>query len=103
MNYSLGYITAASKTEAKEIVLTLLEEGLIACGNILPASESYYIWEGEIEKATEYVIIVKTKSKRHSKIVHAVQEMSSYQCPCIVFVPIEDASSSFLNWLDENC
>lgn len=103
MRYSFGYITAPTKSEARNIVLALLEEGLIACGNILPVAESYYVWEGKIERSTEYIVILKTKPSRHSKIIRRVQELHSYKCPCIVFLPIEDASSEFLNWLDRSC
>lgn len=64
MKFSLGYITAPTKTEAKEIVMELLERQLVACANILPGVESYYVWDEEIQKEKEVVIILKTQQKK---------------------------------------
>jgi periplasmic divalent cation tolerance protein len=103
MKLSLGYITAPTKAEAKEIAVSLVEEGLVACANIIPGVESYFLWESEMAKATEYVIILKTKAKNQDKIVRFVKELHSYDCPCVVFMPIEGGNEDFLNWVEGSC
>jgi len=103
MKLSLGYITAPTKAEAKEIAVSLVEEGLVACANVIPGVESYFLWEGEMAKATEYVIILKTKAKNQDKIVRFVKELHSYECPCVTFMPIEGGNEDFLNWVEESC
>ena len=103
MKLSIGYITTPTKTEAKGIVLELLEEGLIACGNIIPGAESYFVWDDEIAKANEYVIILKTRTKNENKIIKLVKKMHSYQCPCIVFTSLNDGNPDFLRWIDRSC
>ena len=103
MKLSIGYITAGSKPEAKEIVLDLLERELITCANIIPGAESYFMWEGEVSKASETVIIIKTRQKNEGKIIKAIRKIHSYECPCIVFTSIENGDPEFLSWIEGGC
>ena len=103
MKLSLGYITAPTKAEAKEIVLGLLEGGLIACANIMDGAESYFVWDGEINHAKECVIIFKTREGNEKKIIKYVKSVHSYECPCIVFVDLENGNPDFLGWVAESC
>ena len=42
----------------------LVEERLAACVNLLPAMESIYRWEGQIERESERQVIIKTARER---------------------------------------
>jgi len=103
MKLSLGYITTPTKTEAKDIALELLESGLVACCNIISGVESYFVWEEEIVKADETVVIFKTRTRNENKIIRLVKEMHSYECPCVVFMPIEEGNPEFLKWVERSC
>ncbi len=103
MKLSLGYMTAPTKAEAKEIVLALLEEELIACANIIPGVESYFPWEDGIQKATEVVVVLKTRVKNEDKIIRLVRELHSYECPCVVFTSLQHGNKDFMGWVDQNC
>lgn len=103
MKLSLGYITIPTKKEAKDIAMELLEEGLIACANIIPTSEAYFVWEGEVSKATESVLFIKARAKNEQKIIRLVREMHSYDCPCIIFTSIENGDPEFCKWVDKSC
>jgi len=103
MKLSLGYITAPTKVEAKEIVLALLEEGLIACANILNGADSYFVWNEEISHTKEVVIFLKTRVKNEDKIIRLIRSMHSYECPCIVFTSLEHGNSDFLKWVKDSC
>lgn len=102
MKLSLGYITCPTKAEAKNIVLALLEERLIACGNILEGAESYYWWDGVIQKAKEQVVIIKTRTKNENKIIRLVNELHSYECPCITFLSLDHGHPDFLRWVEHH-
>ena len=52
--------TAGSKDEARKIARALVERLLAACVNIVPQVASIYRWEGEIEEAEEWLLIIKT-------------------------------------------
>ena len=103
MKLSLGYITFPTKSEAKNAVLALLEERLIACANIIDGAESYFFWDDEIQQAREIVVIFKTRQKNEDKIIRTVRELHSYEIPCVVFTPLEYGNPEFLNWVEENC
>lgn len=103
MKLSLGYITFPTKTEARQITLSLLEEELIACANIIDGVESYFQWDGEIQKAQEVVVIIKTRVKNEDKIIKFIRQHHSYDCPCVVFTSLDHGNSNFLKWVDQAC
>ncbi len=103
MKLSTGYIVATNKAEAKEIAEVLLEEELISCANIIPSIDSYFIWEGEIQKAKEIAIIIKTKQKNEEKIIKIVKQIHQYKVPCVTFSSIEYGNMDFLKWINKNC
>ena len=99
MAFSPVYVTTESKKEARTIARTLLEERLIACANIIESMQSLYWWEGKIEDSDEAVLIVKTRATHLSALTARVKDLHSYDCPCIVALPITDGSTDYLSWL----
>jgi len=95
------YMTAGHKDEAKRIGKALLEERLAACVNILDGMTSMYWWEDEVQEDEETVLIAKTRADLFERLVDRVRELHSYDCPCIVSLPIEDGDAGFLEWLAE--
>lgn len=100
MKLSLGYLTFPTKSEAKNMALALLKERLIACANILPGAESYFVWENKIEKANETVVLLKTRTSNEDKIIRFIKEHHSYKCPCVVFVSLDHGNPEFLRWIE---
>ena len=43
-----------NEVEATAMVRDLIEDRLIACGNILPGMRSIYCWEGEVQDCLLY-------------------------------------------------
>ena len=41
-------VTAGSETEATNIARALVEQGLVACVNVLPGVRSIFQWEGKV-------------------------------------------------------
>lgn len=93
------YITAGSAKEAGEIAGVLIEERLVACANIIDRIRSLYWWEGEVKDVPEAVLIVKTTAERVEAVVARVKELHSYDCPCVVALPIEAGNPDFLDWI----
>ena len=61
----LVYTTYPSLVEAEKGGRKIVEAGLAACVNIVPAMRSIYRWKGAIETADEVVMIVKTRASAH--------------------------------------
>lgn len=95
------YITAANMQEAKIIGRMLVEKRLAACVNLLDAMHSMFWWEGTVQESREVVLIAKTTRRLVSALTAAVKECHSYECPCIVSLPIEAGNSAFLKWISD--
>ncbi|HRR31151.1 MAG TPA: divalent-cation tolerance protein CutA [Candidatus Sumerlaeia bacterium] len=101
MEHRIIYMTAPNRTEAEKIALLLLKERLIACANICDGIQSHYRWKGNIESASETVIIVKTVEPLVSRAIEKVKSVHPYDCPCIVSLPIQAGLQTYLNWIEE--
>lgn len=98
------YITAENIHEAKKIGRMLVEKRLAACVNLIDAMQSMYWWEGVVQESRETVLIAKTTRRLVPALIAAVKENHSYECPCIVSLPIEAGNTTFLKWIaDETC
>jgi periplasmic divalent cation tolerance protein len=99
-DYKLFYMTCKNKVEANKIAYALVKKDLVACANIIPNIKSYFKWNNKkINALNENILIGKTVKKNINKITLYVKKISSYDCPCIVFVDIENGNKEFLNWI----
>jgi len=96
------YMTTSSDQEAKMIGKQLVEKRLAACVNILPQMESFYWWEGKVDNSNECVLIAKTTKARVQSLTAVVKALHSYDCPCVVTLPIDQGNPDYMNWLKEN-
>ena len=99
MAVNFVYMTAGSKAEAQKIGNALVEDRLAACVNILDNMQSIYRWEEGIQQDAEVVLIAKTTDNLVSALVDRVKSLHSYDCPCIVSLPILDGYPPFLDWV----
>ena len=99
MKIYLIYITAQNYSEAKKISTLLIKERYVACVNIIKSVDSIYRWKGKIINTKESVIIAKTDKKTISKLIKKIKLIHSYDCPCIVAVPIVNGNNDFLKWV----
>lgn len=97
----LVYITTSGLKEATDIANVLVSERLAACANIIDNMHSIYQWKGELQKDNEAVLIVKTTATKISDLITRVKSLHSYECPCIVCLPVTDGIPDFLTWVAE--
>jgi periplasmic divalent cation tolerance protein len=94
--------TAASEEVAHKIARHLVERRAAACVNIVPHITSIYRWQGHVEEAREWLLIVKTTAAAFGQVSHAIAELHSYEVPECVCLPIEDGSPAYLEWIAES-
>ena len=94
------YMTAADEDEARRIGRALVEEKLAACVNVIPGMRSIYRWRGEVHDDREVVVIAKTREALVEALVARVKELHSYDCPCVVALPIVAGNPDFLAWIE---
>jgi len=95
----LVYMTAGSTEEAHMIGEALVAEQLAACVNLIDGMTSIYRWEGQVRCDTETVIIAKTTQQQVMPLTARVKTLHSYECPCIVALPIDAGNVEFLSWI----
>ena len=100
MKIHLVYITTKDKAEARRIGRHLVETKLVACVNIIDHVNSMYFWNGEFQDNQEAVIIAKTNQERLSDLIDTVKARHSYECPCVVTIPLSDGNPDFLKWVE---
>jgi len=100
MPQSMIYITAGSREEALGIGRALVKARLAACANVLAGMTSIYWWDGAVNENQEASLIVKTRSDLVDRLVQKVKELHSYDCPCVVALPIGGGNPQFLEWIE---
>lgn len=99
MTCSLIYITARDVDEAKVLGRALVEARLAACANVLPGIVPIYRWEGEVHEGEEAVLIAKTRTELVERAIAFIEARHSYECPCVVALPIVAGNPAFLDWI----
>jgi periplasmic divalent cation tolerance protein len=99
MSYLIVLVTAPTREEAVKIIRTLLEEKLIACGNIVDPVYSLFWWKGKVKEEKEVLVIMKSHEKLFKKLSGRVREIHSYDVPEILALPIVDGSPSYFDWM----
>jgi periplasmic divalent cation tolerance protein len=87
--------------EAARVVRVLVEERLIACGNLVPGARSIYRWEGAIADQPEVLAILKTRKQDWAALMSRLHELHSYSVPECVAVRIAAGAPRYMAWLDE--
>ncbi len=93
------YMTCADKDEARHIGRVLVESRLAACVNILDQMESLYWWDGAVQNDQETVLIAKTTTEKVPQLKKQVVSLHSYECPCIVSLPIDGGHEAYMEWI----
>jgi periplasmic divalent cation tolerance protein len=94
--------TAASEEEARKIARHLVERRIAACVNILPQVTSIFRWQGNVDEAQEWLLIVKTTAAAFGHVREVIAELHSYELPECISVAIDDGSPAYLQWIAES-
>ena len=95
----LIYATFPDEKIAEMVGEVLVDQGLVACVNILPGMVSIYVWEGKRQRDAEVVMIAKTRSRQLDAIVRTIKARHPHATPAIVAVDIAGGSTDFLRWV----
>jgi periplasmic divalent cation tolerance protein len=93
--------TADSGPAAERIATELVNRRLAGCVQIVGPIQSVYRWKGAVERAEEWLLLIKTAAERYAAVEAAIREIHSYEQPEIIATPITAGSAGYLAWLRE--
>lgn len=100
----LLYTTWPDEASALSVAETLLGEKLIACANILGASQSVYVWQGKLQRDQEVVALFKTTASLAPVVRDRLTKLHPYDEPCVLALDVQTGASAqgFLQWLADS-
>ena len=98
-----GYLrvetTTGSRDEADRIAAAVVAARTAACAQVYGPVTSTYRWRGAVERAEEYLVVMKTTAARYPELEDQVSGLHSYDVPEIVAVPLAAGSPAYLTWM----
>lgn len=93
--------TTPTQEEAEKLAQKIVEAKLGVCVQILPQMKSFYFWEGQIQRESEHLVLIKTLSEKYELLEKFILNNHSYTVPEIVAFSAEKVSESYLSWTKE--
>jgi periplasmic divalent cation tolerance protein len=96
-------ITITTTTDSREalekIGRQLLKQRLIACIQVVGPIKSFYWWKGNVEEASEWLGIMKSRKSLYAQVEAEVRSHHSYEVPEIVAVELSDVLPAYGDWV----
>ena len=94
------FTTFANADDAARVVRVLVEERLVACGNLVPGVRSLYRWEGKIADQAEVMVLMKTRKQDWTALISRLHELHPYDTPECIAVRIAAGAPKYMAWLE---
>ena len=101
MSAALIWSPFESEEAAARAAAQLLDEGLIACANLIPGVRSLYVWKGERGEARECGALFKTEAGLLDKAVARLAAIHPYETPAIAGWRADAVPPTTATWLGE--
>jgi periplasmic divalent cation tolerance protein len=95
-------VTVPDPEGAETLVRQLVEEGVVACGSIVPGITSLYRWQGRVERESETLVVFKTTATGAEKLVARVPQLHPYDVPEVLVLPVEGGHGPYMKWISES-
>ena len=93
------FSTCPDEASARTICAALVEEGLVACVNLLPQVTSIYRWQGELKEEGETLAILKLPTGGFPALEEKLAALHPYEVPEIVALPVTAVHAKYLAWV----
>jgi periplasmic divalent cation tolerance protein len=101
MSDFMQVVTTVDSEESAELLARgIVDARLAACVQIVGPIQSLYWWEGSIDEAREWQLVIKTTSERLSALEAYIKENHSYDTPEITATEITWGSREYLDWIN---
>jgi periplasmic divalent cation tolerance protein len=94
------FTTCDSEEQAESVGRHLVEQRLAACVSIVRGLRSIYRWRDQIEDATEWLLVIKSRRDLLPALRVEIEKKHSYEVPEVLALQVVEGSESYLSWLD---
>jgi periplasmic divalent cation tolerance protein len=93
------FVTCAPNQGAP-LLRQLVEEALVAGGNIISGVRSIYRWKGQICDEPEEILLMETSDTHIDALMQRIRELHSYEVPKILLFEPREGLSDYLQWVE---
>lgn len=94
--------TCGNADDAGALARALVERRAAACVNAVGQVTSTYRWKGEVQQDQETLLIIKTTAARLAAVEQTIRELSKYELPELIALPIGAGGAEYLQWIRES-
>lgn len=94
--------TLPGRDDAERTAKHLVEANAAACIQILGPIQSVYRWQGQLEQAEEYLLLIKTTAGGYPQLEELLRRVHPYELPEIIAVPAAHGFLPYLQWVSAN-
>jgi len=91
--------TAPDREVAERLATSLVEERLVACGNIVPGVTSIYRWEGEVHNDSEVMLLLKSTHQLVAALRERIAQLHPYDLPEVLVLPVAEGTDRYADWV----
>jgi len=99
VNALICFCTCPDPATAERIATALVEERLAACVNQLPGLRSIYRWQGQLERADEVLLLIKTTAGRFQLLCARIKDLHPAELPEVLAVEAAAGLPAYLDWV----
>jgi periplasmic divalent cation tolerance protein len=93
-------VTCGSLAEGRKIARAVVTKRLAACVNLVSAPvESVYRWKGKVDRAEEFLLVIKTTARRLKELENEIARLHSYELPEFLVLRVDGGSKRYLKWM----
>ena len=101
MEYLQVVTTLDDEGKARAMAREVVKARLVACAQVLGPITSVYWWQGALEEAGEYMVVMKTKREYYQRLEEFIKGRHPYTVPEILAFPVVEGNRDYLEWLEE--
>lgn len=98
-NIIIVFTHVPDMTSAEAIANALIQTNLAACVNISSPCVSIYQWQGQLERANEYLLRIKTCFTHYAAVQSMIQTHHPYELPECSYIHIDGGDAQYLAWV----
>lgn len=94
----IGWTSVAKKADGERLARELVAQSLAACVQLEGPIHSFYRWEGKMEEAEEYRLMIKFIPARGRLLEAWLLKNHPYDTPEWVVLRAEQVTEKYLSW-----